>query len=372
MIFDKEFINERSTPAAVVEPINDNGIGSYVGSTGIIKVSGAWTEVNQLFASQNPHAYTTTDSRMAFLCDGCEGYVGNNAAIFGTVDSTSHATFRIVNGGFYGPNRTAVTIANNSSTAQVYLDTDSFLARFGLSYTGVVNLSSPPPVVNGFLNMESTSSYWSICDGSCAGGGGTPSVGPTQTFSLSAPSEVSFTATANSTNVLFVSKPPGAWNASSNDFTFDVWYYPTNATGVNEHEFDQVMVTASATEWMFGHQCVVGGVWDIWNQSSLTWIPTSSPCSLSVNAWHHLIFHDYKIAGDTTGCGGYGCMYFGSLTVDGVIVYNLNQAEPAGATPGGWTSFAGAQVQEDVNSASVGSPVSVVSYYKWINFTQRN
>ena len=240
-----------------------------------------------------------------------------------------------------------------------------------------------PPIVNSYPNMEAaaTSSWWSICDGTCAGGAGAniPSVGPTQTFSITSPSlngaamEMSYTANANTTNVLFVSKPAGAYSASANRFTFDLWYYPTNATGVDEHEFDEGAALSGGTEWMFGHQCVVGGTWDIWNQLTNSWVSTTADCgtSLTVNTWHHIIFVDYKNAGDTTGCGGYGCLYFGSLTVDGVVVYNLNQAEPAGPTPGGWSSFAWAQVQEDVDTASVGSPVAVVSYYNQMFFTQR-
>jgi hypothetical protein len=181
---------------------------------------------------------------------------------------------------------------------------------------------------------------------------------------------MSFTANANTTDVLFVGKPAGAYCSTCNSFTFDVWYYPTNSTGVNEHEFDEWTATASGSEWMFGHQCVVGGVWDIWNQYTGTWVATSASCSLAVNTWHHLVFRDYRVSTDTTGCSGYGCMYFGSLTVDGTVIYTLNQSEPAGPTPGGWSSAAGAQVQEDVNTASAGSPVAVVSYYDLATFTE--
>lgn len=244
----------------------------------------------------------------------------------------------------------------------------------------LVGLSGGSPVLNQYFDMEATTGYWSICDGTCAGGpgGNLPSVGPTQTFNVTSPSlnnaamEMSFTANSNTTDVLFVSKP-GAYNVAANKFTFDLWYYPTNVTGVTEHEFDQFMFTASGTEWMFGHQCVVGGTWDIWNQFTGAWVPTAAECgtSLTVNTWHHLVFYDYKIAGDTTDCSGYGCMIFGSLTVDGAVVYNLNQAEPAGPTPGGFANAAGAQVQEDVSTASSGSPVAVVSYYNLMGFTQR-
>ncbi|MHB1952128.1 MAG: hypothetical protein ACYCOU_00145 [Sulfobacillus sp.] len=228
------------------------------------------------------------------------------------------------------------------------------------------------------VDMELFSGTWSICDGTCAGGSGgnLPSVGPTQTFNIASPSlnnhamEMSFTADANTTDVLFTSKPTGAYCATCTHYIFDVWYYPTNSTGVGEHEFDQWFDTASGSEWMFGHQCVVGSEWNIWNQSAGTWVATTAPCSLAVNTWHHLVFSDYRTAGDTTGCGGYGCMYFGSLTVDGTLVYALNQAEPAGPTPSGWASAAGEQVQEDVNTASSTSPVAVVSYYDLMTFLE--
>jgi hypothetical protein len=233
-----------------------------------------------------------------------------------------------------------------------------------------------PAFVNA-VDMELFPSPWGICDGTCAGGAGIPSVGPTQTFNVSSPSlnnnstEMSFTANANSTNVLFYSEPVGAYCATCTKFTFDTWYRPTNSSGVNEHEFDQFIFTTSGSEWMFGHQCVVGGVWDIWNQFTGTWVPTAYSCSLSANTYHHLVFVDYRNASDTTGCSGYGCMYFGTLTVDGTLVYSLDQQEPAGPTPVGFTSSAaGAQVQEDVNTASVGSPVSVVSYYDLMTFTE--
>jgi hypothetical protein len=63
-------------------------------------------------------------------------------------------------------------------------------------------------------------------------------------------------------------------------------------------------------------------------------------------------------------------MYYGTLTVDGTQVYALNTSEPAGPTPGGWANGAGAQFQEDVSTASSGSPVAVVSYYDLVDFTE--
>ena len=232
------------------------------------------------------------------------------------------------------------------------------------------------PTVNA-VNMELFPAIWSICDGTCAGGAGanTPSVGPAQTFNVASPSldnnstEMTFTANANSTDVLFVSKPAGAYCATCTQFTFDVWYYPTNSSGVTEHEFDEFTDTASGGLWMFGHQCSAG-VWDVWNAYTDAWVATSYTCSFAVNTWHHLVFQDSRIAGDTTGCSGYGCMYFNKLTVDGTVVYSMNQSEPAGATPGGWVNGAGAQFQEDVSTASGGSPVAVVSYYDLATFTE--
>ena len=245
------------------------------------------------------------------------------------------------------------------------------------AYGGTGSTNGLPSV--SAVDMELFPGMWSICDGTCAGGpgGNLPSVGPTHTFNVGSPSlnnnasEMSFTANANTTDVLFVSKPTNAYSATVTHFIFDIWYYPTNSTGVDEHEFDEFTFTHLGSEWMFGHQCVVGGTWDIWNQFAGNWISTAYECTqLTVNTWHHLVFSDYRNASDTTGCSGYGCMYFGSLTVDGVLVYSLNQVEPAGPTPSGFASAAGAQVQEDVDTASVGSPVAVVSYYDLATFTE--
>lgn len=248
--------------------------------------------------------------------------------------------------------------------------TFAFIAGTG---TGVY---TEVPTVNA-VNMELLPSQWSICDGTCAGGAGanTPSVGPAQTFNVASPSldnnsmEMTFTANANTTDVLFVAKPAGAYCAGCTKFHYGVWYYPTNSTGVTQHEFDEFTDTASGSLWMFGHQCS-GGVWDVWNAYTGAWVPTSYTCSFAVNAWHYLVFDDSRIAGDTTGCSGYGCMYFNKLTVDGTVVYSMNQSEPAGPTPGGWANGAGAQFQEDVSTASSGSPVAVVSYYDLVNFTE--
>jgi hypothetical protein len=245
--------------------------------------------------------------------------------------------------------------------------------------SGTLALTSqlPPVTTVNAVSMELFPSMWSICDGTCAGGSGanTPSVGPAQTFNVASPSlnnnsmKMTFTANANTTDVLFVAKPAGTYCAACTKFTYDLWYYPTNSTGVTQHEFDEFTDTASGSLWMFGHQCNTG-VWDIWNANTGAWVATSATCSFAVNTWHHLVFSDYRIAGDTTGCAGYGCMYYGTLTVDGTQVYALNTSEPAGPTPGGWANGAGAQFQEDVSTASSGSPVAVVSYYDLVDFTE--
>jgi len=225
--------------------------------------------------------------------------------------------------------------------------------------------------VNTSSNLDDSLSNWSICVlPSCnPGGSGTPT--GTQTVNNSTPSldgeamQISITGTANS-NALFINKP-GA-DDKATQFTGDYEVYVPSESNVGELEYDMfqfIYLGGTGTEFMFGTQCVIGGVWDIFNQYAGTWVPTSLACSLSTGTWHHLVWNVHRVPGDTSCTAGWPCMHYDSLTIDGTV-HPINLTEAAGPLPSGWAETSGIQFQIDLN----GSGGTATEYLDDVNFIQ--
>lgn len=196
-------------------------------------------------------------------------------------------------------------------------------------------------------NIASTSSNWSTCFlPSCnPGGSGTP-ITFGQTFGAS--SVISITGPAFS-NGLAIYKHTGTTTNTylQSDFTANI-----SSTNAQAYEYD-MFIFKSGTEYMFGEQCdFAGGFWDVWNQSSGVWVPTTLACSLTASADHHIQVSDHI-------CGTSMC--YDSIIIDGVNT-NLNLSEPSGPT--GFSDAYGIQFQLDEN----GTGTSLSETLKSVNF----
>lgn len=218
-----------------------------------------------------------------------------------------------------------------------------------------------------FANIDDTLSGWSLCIvGTCSGGGtpGGSGIPTSQTETINVPSPsldgasmgISMVAPSSTsgTNLLWTKKV-GANDAALSLF-FDVHVnIPANKALVGQFEFDQfIFRTSDNTEYMFGTQCnQASGKWDVFNQATGAWVPTSATCSLSVG-WHEIRQDVHRVAGDTSSCAGHPCMFYDALIVDGVAQSGFATVQPAGALPVGFTSNVGFQMQFNILPAGSG------------------
>jgi hypothetical protein len=224
------------------------------------------------------------------------------------------------------------------------------------------------------LNVDDSMKGWKpVCVlPSCNPGGSGIPVRTSQTIGHSSPTkdgrsmEVSITGRSY-TNALWTYI--AGHDDSATSLSMDLWVYTSGAASVaGSYEFDLFDFSSSTgIEFMWGSQCnQANGLWQVFDQLHGHWINTGVRCSLAPNAWHQVRWDVHRVAGDTNRCSGKPCMYYDTLTVDGVP-HAVNVKYPAGRLPGGWSSDVGFQVQIDIGQT--GSPVTVNEFVDMANFT---
>ena len=109
----------------------------------------------------------------------------------------------------------------------------------------------------------------------------------------------------------------GPLDGTSRYFTYDVWWYITDLTHINNLEFDLNQVLPNRETIIYGTQCSFKlGRWKFttrdgtrahWNTSS----PTCSRSEWTANTWHHLVLKFHR---DETGVVTYD-----SVSFDGTV-----------------------------------------------------
>lgn len=165
------------------------------------------------------------------------------------------------------------------------------------------------------------------------------------------------------------------------DSTNALWYHLNGVTTSTYFEADLTVYvskglqSAQALEYdifqyltpfryMWGSECVFGGVWDVWSGLAHTWVHTSIPCKLSVG-WHHLQLWVHRLNGDFS-CQGFPCLHYDTLGVDNVY-YSLNTTEPSEFLHAGWSDQSGLNVQIDLNRAG-----TLTEYLRKVNLIGLN
>jgi uncharacterized repeat protein (TIGR02543 family) len=214
----------------------------------------------------------------------------------------------------------------------------------------------------------------------CAGGTGIPSPAATvPTTGISSPSlsgsaMLSTLSGPNSTNTGWYQN----FGASDNNTTFvlnEYIYIPTASLALmNDFERDQFQYLHSGSSgltvnsrYYWGTHCVLSSHWFVWNSYTAAWVDTGAACSgVTANTWHHLTITVHRVAGDTSGSGGYGKMYYDSIYWDGTNVCGGScPTTSAGALPSGYAEQTGIMLQTDILTAG-----TVNVYDDEINETQ--
>lgn len=193
--------------------------------------------------------------------------------------------------------------------------------------------------------------------------GGIGSIQPSawnMTFGSTAQFLTSTTASSSETQQLFVYS--GAACDSCTAMAEDFWEQPVGDHTINANlESDMYHVDAThqiggqPVLHMFGLQCNQQpgnpgyGHWQIDNEQG-SWINTSvtAACPLPTTAYTHVALTGHWTLGDT-GCGGYGCTYFDTLTINGVV-YTLNTSLESYVES--WSHVTGHQYQNDLTNTS--------------------
>ena len=112
------------------------------------------------------------------------------------------------------------------------------------------------------------------------------------------------------------------------NFTYDVYFYPTNLGVTQVLEFD-ISMYFNGLGLIWGNQCnILGGhVWDIWDNVGQKWVSSGAACNPVNNAWNHLTIHAQRESDNS--------LLFQSITLNGVTS-NINRTYPPGSAPGSW------------------------------------
>ena len=114
---------------------------------------------------------------------------------------------------------------------------------------------------------------------------------------------------------------------SLHNFTYDTDFYVTNVAVTQVLEFDVAMYMDSIGMF-WGTQCnyLGGGEWDVLNNTTQQWAPTSAPCNL-INGWNHLTLQFQRQSNND--------LVYQSITLNGVTT-NINKTYAPFTVPSSW------------------------------------
>ncbi|MFZ3211443.1 MAG: hypothetical protein WA188_07990 [Terriglobales bacterium] len=139
-------------------------------------------------------------------------------------------------------------------------------------------------------------------------------------------------------------------NDSVTHFTFDFYLWvASNTSAAQALEFD-VFQFVSGQEYMFGTQCNYAmGVWDVWNQKTLKWVPTRTNCTkFTPNTEYHLTFAFHRDSSGNEHYDSLKIVQYNNKRGGVSKTYSWNLSYPSGPTPAGWTDNMGVQFQMDI------------------------
>jgi hypothetical protein len=112
------------------------------------------------------------------------------------------------------------------------------------------------------------------------------------------------------------------------NFTYDAYFYVTDATSTQAMEFD-INMFLNSVGMTWGTECRMrgGNEWDIWDNVNAKWIPTGFACNPLVNQWNHVTVTAQRGANNT--------LLYQSITLNGVTA-NINKTYPPFSVPADW------------------------------------
>jgi len=110
-------------------------------------------------------------------------------------------------------------------------------------------------------------------------------------------------------------------------FTYDTWFYLTNANATQAEEFD-VNWFMGGVGMTWGHQCnpLGDGQWDIWDNARGQWVSTGAPCTMTLG-WNHVTINVQRDENNQ--------LLYHSIVLNGTV-YNINRSYPPFTVPDSW------------------------------------
>jgi hypothetical protein len=264
-------------------------------STGVTVTSPtAGSTVSSSVAVKASAVMSGTITTMQVYLDNIKVYQGTGSIVNTTLNNVAAGSHKLV-------------VQSWNSAGQV-------LKSSAVSFTVATSTSAPPPSGSTTYSNIDQMSGWSSCD-SCAGIGGS---GPIVPYSItqyqSSPSMDGSSAMfwlgtgTKYANALWW-KQLGA-NAGVSHFTYDTYFYYTDAGAPQSLEFD-LNQSLGGHKYIFGTQCSVRGdhTWDIWDNVNAKWSTTGVACPAPPTyQWNHLVWEFERVNGQ---------LHFISLTLNG-------------------------------------------------------
>jgi hypothetical protein len=112
------------------------------------------------------------------------------------------------------------------------------------------------------------------------------------------------------------------------NFTYDAWFFVTNASVTQALEFD-VNMFQNTVGMTWGTECRVeaGNEWDIWDNSAEKWVPTGIACNPINGGWNHVTINVQREPDNT--------LLYESISLNGVTA-NLNKTSAPFTVPADW------------------------------------
>ncbi len=290
----------------------------------------------------SPVAISASASSSSGSITGWKIYV-DGASVYSHSGSSSIATSLSISGGAH-----SITVkawdgsgANGAAYASVTVS----------GTTSSSSSSSSTSTGTSFSTLESRTG-WSICSGSCSGGGwgtyylrqniGSPSLDGNATEFHISPTTSFFDL------MWYIGK---LTNSMASNFQVDIYQYLKSPSAAQAIEYGLNQMGYNSQWYKFSTQCsFANGYWRVWDSYNRHWVNTSAPCRRpAANTWTHYTFQYKRYNGKAV---------FVSIAVNGQTYY-INKAfspEPKSGTAGNISIH----YQLDGNSAGT-------AYSAWID-----
>ena len=234
------------------------------------------------------------------------------------------------------------------------------------NYNTFTDLQASP----GWKSSGQLAPNYADCEPSCSGVSWSMSHGVTSPSLTGNASQFNLGGTTPYSDVLFYNQLIGAFSTqglpdsnhviiqSSHNFTYDAYFYVTDAAHTQAMEFD-VNWFLNSVGMTWGTECRISGgnEWDIWDNVGAKWVPTGSACNPLENAWNHVTVNAQRGPNNT--------VVYQSIILNGVTT-NLNKVYAPFTVPADWYGITvNYQMDGDGKQTAIKSYLDKFSFMYW-------